>query len=208
MNSNGYLITFEGIDGSGKSTQARLLQEFLLSLGRSAILLREPGGTDIGERVRSILTDKNHSDMSLFTELFLFLAARAQITSTVIVPALKRGEDVIMDRFLDSTTAYQGYARGLGIEETKHLNLLATGGLVPDITFVIDCDPLTALSRVGVETDRLESEGIEFMQKVREGFIKLCEADPDRMKLIDCSREIDVIKTDIQTRVKHLFERI
>ncbi|MBT4483827.1 MAG: dTMP kinase [Candidatus Latescibacteria bacterium] len=201
----GYLITFEGIDGSGKSTQARLFQEYLHSLGRSAILLREPGGTDIGEKIRSLLADKNHSDMSPFTELFLFLAARAQITSTVIEPALEQGDDVIMDRFLDSTTAYQGYARNLGIEETAYLNLLATGGLFPDITFVIDCDPLTALSRVGVEPDRLESEGIEFMKKVREGFIKLCVTEPDRLKLIDGSGEIDVVRADIEDRVKHLF---
>ena len=201
----GYLITFEGIDGSGKSTQARLFQKYLRSLGRSSILLREPGGTDIGEKIRTLLADKNHSDMSPFAELFLFLAARAQITSTVIEPALEQGDDVIMDRFLDSTTAYQGYARNLGIEETAYLNLLATGGLFPDITFVIDCDPLTALSRVGVEPDRLESEGIEFMKKVREGFIKLCVTDPDRLKLIDGSGEIDVVRADIEDRVKHLF---
>ena len=201
----GCLITFEGIDGSGKSTQARLLKEYLLSEGYKVQLLREPGGTEIGERIRSVLLDKTHADMSYYTELFLYLAARAQITSQIIVPALDRGELVIMDRFMDSTTAYQGYARGLGMDEMKSLNLTATGGLVPNITFFVDCDPALAFSRVNRSFDRLESEGLDFMKKVRAGFLKLCENEKERMICIDGGREIEVIKLDIQNHVKQFL---
>ena len=201
----GYLITFEGIDGSGKTTQAQILQKHLLSLGRTVRLLREPGGTDIGERIRSILLDTAHDDMSPYTELFLYLAARSQITSGVTVPSLECGEDVIMDRFIDSTTAYQGYARGLGIDEMIRFNYIATSGIVPHITFFIDCDPIVALSRVDGIPDRLESEGLEFMQKVREGFKKLCKSDQKRMIFIDGNRNIDAITYDVQHHVKQLF---
>jgi len=199
----GYLISFEGIDGSGKSTQADLLYNRLISCNRSVHLFREPGGTAIGETIRSILLDTSHSDMSLHTELFLYLAARSQITSTVIKPALHRSEDVIMDRYIDSTTAYQGYARGLGIDEMIQLNLIATGGLVPDITFVIDCDPDVAYQRISSEPDRLESEGISFMRKVREGFIKLHAYDKQRIILCNGNQGIDEIEQDIANHIKN-----
>ena len=199
----GCLITFEGVDGSGKSTQASLLQEYLSTLGRSVFLLREPGGTEIGESIRSILLDTDHDDMSPWTEVFLYLAARAQITFQVISPALSVGECVILDRFMDSTTAYQGHARGLGMEETIRLNLLATGGIIPDITFFIDCDPAVALSRVSGEPDRLESEGLTFMRSVRDGFLRLCDTDRKRMRLIDGNREINVIHNDIQAIINN-----
>ncbi|MFC1489797.1 dTMP kinase [Candidatus Latescibacterota bacterium] len=193
----GYLITFEGIDGSGKSTQANLIRERLETSGRKAIILREPGGTVIGEKIRSLLLDNSFADMQPHTELFLYLAARAQITASVIVPALNRGEDVIMDRYIDSTAAYQGYGRGLGIEEMIQLNMTATGGLVPDMTFVIDCDPEKAIGRLTSAPDRLESEGIEFMKKVREGFLALHELDAGRIFICDGNRGIDEIENDI-----------
>jgi len=199
------LITFEGIDGSGKSTQAALLYNRLKESGRSAHLLREPGGTNIGEQIRSILLDTAHNDMSPATELFLYLAARSQITSHLIIPFLKRGEDVIMDRYMDSTTAYQGYARGLGIDEMLKFNLFATGGVVPDITFFIDCDPVVALSRVKSTPDRLESQGIEFMRRVREGFLKLCEIESDRIIKIDGNQPVEDINNEVYSRVKILF---
>ena len=199
---NGYLITFEGIDGSGKSTQADLLHKRLISSGLTAHLLREPGGTAIGENIRSILLDTSFSDMSPFTELFLYLAARSQITSSIIVPALNRGEYVVMDRYIDSTAAYQGYARGLGIDEMIRLNMIATGGIVPDITFVIDCDPDNAIRRFTSKPDRLESEGITFMRKVREGFLKLHEYDKQRIIICDGNREIDEIEKDIVIHLK------
>ena len=193
----GYLITFEGIDGSGKSTQAHLIHTRLNDSGRKAIILREPGGTEIGEKIRSLLLDNSFSELQPLTELFLYLAARAQITSSIIVPALNRGEDVIMDRYIDSTAAYQGYGRGLGIDEMRGLNNIATGGLVPDITFVIDCDPEKAVSRLSTAPDRLESEGIDFMKKVREGFLALREVEPGRIVICDGNRGIDEIESDI-----------
>jgi dTMP kinase len=201
----GFLITFEGIDGSGKSTQAQLLHTYLTSLGRNVQLFREPGSTDVGERIRSILLDNANAEMDPRTELFLYLAARAQITSRVVVPALQGGSDVILDRFMDSTTAYQGYARDLGVDEMIRLNLIATDGIVPDITFVIDCDPIIALSRVKGKPDRLESEGLDFMRKVREGFLKLSEIDRKRIVVIDGNREIHVIEREIQLRVNRLI---
>ena len=201
----GIFISFEGIDGSGKTTQAVRLHKHLASHGYNVLLLREPGGTPVGERIRSILLDKNHSDMSSLTELFLYLAARAQITSQVIYPALANGDIVIVDRFIDSTTAYQGYARGLDINEMQRLNLLATSGLVPDITFVIDCDPAVAFSRVTREHDRLESEGLDFMCRVREGFLKLCEFYRKRIVLVDGNRDIKSVENDISRHINRFF---
>jgi len=201
----GYLITFEGIDGSGKTTQAFLLHKRILSSGHNVHLLREPGGTVIGENIRSILLDKSFSDMSPQAELFLYLAARSQITSTVIIPALSRGEHVIMDRYIDSTVSYQGYARGLGIDEMIRLNKIATNGLVPDITFVIDCDTDIALQRIKSKPDRLESEGIDFMRKVREGFIKLHDYDKQRIIICDGNREIDEVENEVLYHFRKKF---
>lgn len=193
----GYLISFEGIDGSGKSTQARLLTEYIRGKGRVVHLLREPGGTAIGERIRGLLLDILHADMCPHTELFLYLAARAQITSAVIKPALSKGEIVIMDRYIDSTTAYQGYARDLGLDAMKGLNAVATGGLVPDITFLVDCDPSLAMTRLSGAPDRLEAEGIAFMNKVREGFLKIQTIENDRIAIVDGARSIESISEDI-----------
>ena len=199
----GYLITFEGIDGSGKTTQADLLHKRLLSSGRTAHIFREPGGTSIGENIRSILLDTSFSEMSPHTELFLYLAARSQITAELIKPALDRSEDVILDRYIDSTTAYQGYARGLGIEEMIRLNLIATNGLMPDITFIIDCEPELALKRINTEPDRLESEGIAFMRMVREGFIKLRDYDRERIIICDGNRSINEIEKEVRFHLKN-----
>ena len=201
----GYLITFEGIDGSGKTTQAVLFHKRLLSSGHNAHLLREPGGTIIGEKIRSILLDTSFSDMSSQAELFLYLAARSQITSKVIIPALTHGEQVIMDRYIDSTVAYQGYARGLGVDEMIRLNKIATMGLIPDITFIIDCDPDIAFQRIGSKPDRLESEGTNFMLKVREGFIKLQDYDKQRIIICDGNRKISEIENDILFHFKKKF---
>ncbi|MFA6470742.1 MAG: dTMP kinase [Candidatus Latescibacterota bacterium] len=204
----GLLITFEGIDGSGKSTQAILLQKRLEELGIPVFLYREPGGTSIGEKIRSILLDKMHSEMFPLTELFLYLAARAQITSQRIVPSLNDGSIVLMDRYLDSTIAYQGYARGLGVELLRELNMLATGGLLPDATFVIDCDPCVALKRNTSLPDRLESEGIEFMKQVREGFLLLSKMEPERVFVFDGARDVSTIENEIYQKVKTIIRSI
>ena len=201
----GILISFEGIDGSGKSTQAGLLERSLRTSGRNVILLREPGGTAVGERIRSILLDRAHDDMAPLAEVFLYLAARAQITAQCIVPALERGDIVIMDRFRDSTTVYQGFARGLGTDNMERLNDIATGGVTPDITFVIDCETPYALSRVGESPDRLESEGLSFMERVREGFLRLCETGGNRVILIDGGRDIDSVQNEVRGVVDYLL---
>ena len=167
----GFFITFEGIDGCGKSTQIRFLTDYLKEKGRDHLLLREPGGTVIGENIRNILLDKKNTGMIPMTELLLFEAARAQIVSEVIKPAVEEGKIVICDRFFDSTSAYQGYARNMGSEVVENLNRLATGGFEPDITFLLDISPEEAFSRrvARGEEDRIEKLGMEFQEKVRAG---------------------------------------
>jgi len=181
------LITFEGIDGCGKSTQASLLHDRLVAGGVPSVFFREPGGTAVGERIRSILLDTAFSEMSPSAELFLYLAARAQITVELVRPALSNGVTVILDRYLDSTAAYQGYARGIGIDSIRDLNRIATGCLVPDVTFLLDCSIPVALSRQKKTPDRLESEGDEFLNRVREGYLFISNSEPGRFVTLDGS---------------------
>ena len=202
----GILITFEGIDGCGKSTQAVLLRDRLSSLHYPVRLLREPGGTTIGERIRGILLDASHTEMSVHAELFLYLASRAQITAQCILPALQSGEIVILDRFIDSTAAYQGFARGLGLECVRYLNGIATSGLVPDSTFLFDCDPGVAASRRNSPPDRLESEGLCFMEKVREGFLSLSRLEPDRIHVLNGEDTVQLLSDSVFEHVKTLLE--
>ncbi len=194
---NGCLITFEGIDGSGKSTQAKLLADHLESEENTVHLLREPGGTSIGEKIRAILLDRENDTMSSRAELFLYLAARAQIIDEIIRPLLDRGDIVILDRFFDSTCAYQGHARRLGIEETMSFNLFATDGIVPQRTYFVDCDPSVAMSRLSGTPDRLEAEGLSFMKAVRDGFLDLSERYSDRFILLDGSKSIAEIADNV-----------
>ncbi|MBN1291243.1 MAG: dTMP kinase [Candidatus Latescibacteria bacterium] len=201
----GFLITFEGIDGSGKTTQAELLYKYLINQGYIVQLLREPGGTLIGERIRSILLDSSLTEMKPYTELFLYLAARVQICFQHISPALDRGEIVVMDRFFDSSTAYQGFARGLGSETVEYLNSIATGGIIPDVTFFIDCDPEIALARISAYPDRLESEGITFMSRVRDGFLKLCALHSTRFIRINGELSIPDMQALIVNEVLERF---
>ncbi len=170
----GLFVTFEGIDGSGKSTQVTSLRSSLEDKGIQVIVIREPGGTRIGEKIRSILLDKANTDMSSRTELMLYEAARSQIVDEVILPSLKEGKVVICDRFFDSTIAYQGYARGVDLESINLLNQFAAGGLQPDLTFLLDLPVKAALDRMLIrlgEKDRLELEGNEFMENVRSGYL-------------------------------------
>jgi len=202
----GRLITFEGIDGSGKSTQASLLADALRARGFPVHFLREPGGTVVGERIRDVLLDRSHTEMTPLSELFLYLAARSQITGERILPALECGDVVVMDRYLDSSVAYQGAARGLGVDLVKSLNSVAACDLVPDRTYLVDCDPETALSRTSAAPDRLESEGKAFMSKVREGFLSISRSEPARVMVLDGSRSIEELACLILADTLTLFQ--
>lgn len=195
---SGIFITFEGGEGSGKSTQVRLLARHLESLGHAVRALREPGGTAVGEAVRRILLDPESAGMDAYAELMLYEAARAQLVAEVIEPALEAGEVVICDRFFDSTTAYQGHARGLDAAHVDQLNRIATGGLVPARTLLLDIDPVLGIERATSETaDRLEREDVGFHERVRAGFLAVAEADPERVRLVDASGDVE----DVQARV-------
>ena len=176
-------VTFEGVDGSGKSTQAQLLAERLRSEDREVVLTREPGGTGAGERIRKILL--HGESLAPWAEASLFAAARAQLVDEVIRPALARGNDVVSDRYLDSSLAYQGVARGLGIERVLELNLLATGGLLPDRTFLLALPPADAAARQADEPDRIESEGAAFAEEVDRAYRELALVFSERIVLVD-----------------------
>ncbi len=186
-------ISFEGIDYSGKTTQARLLVDRLKNSGKRVLFLREPGGTKISEKIREILLDKVHLEMQQKAELFLFSAARTQLVSEVIAPALRNNTIVVCDRFVDSTTAYQGYGRGLNLQDVERVNAIATGGTITDITVLVDIEVDEIARRrmkAGLPADRMESGGKEFYEKVRAGFLSIARNDPKRCIVVDGSQPI------------------
>jgi dTMP kinase len=193
----GLFVTFEGIDRSGKTTQARLLCE---ALGDDAVGVREPGGTEAGERVRAILKDQSVT-LSPETEALLFAAARAELVSEVILPALAEGRVVVSDRFLDSSLAYQGGARGLGIEDVERVNRFATRALRPDVTFLLEIDPAEAAARAG-EHDRFEEEGASLQEAVMAAYERLIELDPDRWRRIDATRSPEEVHAEVLAEVE------
>lgn len=205
---SGLFVTFEGIDGSGKSTQIEMLSSDLEKAGKPFLLIREPGGTEIGEKIRTILLDKANSKMTARTELLLYEAARAQIVEEKIRPALEEGKVVICDRFYDSTVAYQGYARGLGLEAVDFLNRWSTAGLAPDITFLFDLDEQVAYQRRNGrgEEDRLEAEGLLFMKKVREGYLEQSKTE-QRIRVIDATKTPEMIYEEIKQAVWEVWEQ-
>ena len=183
---SGLFITFEGVEGAGKSTQAALLRDALQRAGLRVRALREPGGTPVGESIRALLLSEK-DPVTLQAELLLFLAARAQLVEMVIRPRLSAGEIVICDRYIDSTTAYQGYARGNDLELVQKMNEFATGGLNPDITFLLDLEPTVGLNRQK-DRNRMEAEGLAFHERVRHGFLAIARAEPQRVTVIDAAR--------------------
>lgn len=197
----GLLISFEGSEGCGKSTQIQRLKARLEAAGRTVELRREPGGTHIGERIRDLLQhDKQAHHMTPVTELFLFAASRAQLVREQIRPSLDAGNVVILDRFFDSTTVYQGYARGLPLEHVHVINGIAVGDVIPHLTVVLDMDAKAAKERIhrdGRELDRIESQPAEFFEKVRQGYLHLAVEQPQRMVVLDASQTPDVIEAQI-----------
>ena len=192
-------VSFEGADGSGKSTQAELLRVWLVAEGRDVVLTREPGGTELGEAVRALVL--NGPVMGAWAEATLFAASRAEHVEEVIRPALDRGAVVLCDRYIDSSLAYQGIARGLGLEEILQLNIAVTHGLMPDVTFLLLLDPETAASRWS-RADRLESEGLEFQRGVDAAYRSLAERFPERIVAVDADRPPDEIGNEIRERLR------
>jgi dTMP kinase len=204
-------ISFEGLDGSGKTTQAQLLAEHLRQRHYTAELIREPGGTEISERIRDILLDRKHLGMNHIAELFLFSAARAQVVTQLIKPALLDGTIVICDRYVDSTTAYQGYGRELRLGAVKTINTVATYGLMPELTFLIDVSIPVILERrqkSGIHIDRMESEGKKFFEKIRTGYLALAKEEPKRIMILNGEQDIETLQLEIRTIVDdHLPRR-
>jgi dTMP kinase len=192
-------VTFEGPDGSGKSTQAELLRASLVAEGRDVVLTREPGGTELGERVRELVLDGGA--MSPWAEAALFAASRAEHVARVIAPALDRGADVLCDRYVDSSLAYQGIARGLGVDEVLELNLRVTGGLLPDTTVLLLLEPETAAARAG-GTDRLEREGEDFRARVDAAYRELAARFPERIVAVDADRPREELAEEIRERLR------
>lgn len=197
-------ITFEGIDGCGKTTQMRLLVTALEQAGCDVLALREPGGVAISEKIRSLLLDPGNGAMSDVCELLLYEAARAQLVHEVVAPALDAGRIVVCDRFFDSTTAYQGYAGGVPLDAVSRANELAVGLRRPALTLVFDIDPELAAARAAARDgvpDRMEAKGLAYQRRVAEGFRAIAAADPERVRLIDARRAVEEIHADVLSAV-------
>jgi dTMP kinase len=207
------LITLEGGDGTGKSTQIKAMERHLAARGRSVVSTREPGGTPLGKLIRQALLEVGKQPIGSPTELFLYLADRAQHVQDVIIPALDSGKIVLCDRYTDSTLAYQGYGRGIDLTVLRELNKIADRGVRPDLTLLLDCPVELGLSRTArrmaeVETgasreDRFEREKIEFHEKVRAGFLALARAEPERFRIIDASRSA----LEVTEEIKRIIDR-
>ncbi len=194
----GLFITVEGADGCGKTTQLNLIAQYLRDMGADVLLTREPGGAQLGLELREILL---HYDgfVSSKCESFLFFADRAQHVDTVIKPAIQQGKIVVCDRYTDSTVAYQGYGKGVDISQIQYLNNLATDSLLPDLTIVFDVDSEIAQQRVGAQKDRLESEGIDFHARVRNGYLQIAKSEPLRVKVVDANPPVDVVFESVKS---------
>jgi len=215
--SKGLFITFEGVEFCGKTTQVSLLHQHLIAKGHEVVVVREPGGTEISEKIRRILLDKRNVGMKAMTEMLLFQASRGQLTGEVIQPALEEGKMVICDRYFDSTTAYQGYGRGLDLQLVQTLNQVTSLSLRPDLTFVLDMPAKHSFHRVGnldlfvdgkvIRVDRMEIPRIVFHEKVRNGYLEMAEAEPDRFRVIPASKTVEDIASLIAKEVDKLMDK-
>jgi dTMP kinase len=205
----GLFITFEGPEGSGKTTQIRLLTDWLGEQGREVLPTREPGGTRIGEAIRDVLLNPTHTEMCAEAEILLFSAARAQLVRQTLQPHLAQGGVVLCDRFADSTLAYQGYGRLLDLNSLRQITLFATGGLIPALTICLDLPVLEGLRRKQggdqAEWNRMERERLDFQERVRLGYLALAAAEPQRWFVLDARRGIEVIQAEIRQRVAALL---
>ncbi len=208
--SKGKLITFEGAEGSGKSTQASLLYRYFVSKKKRVMYLREPGGVRISEAIRKVLLDVENKQMNDICETLLYLAARAQLVSEVIVPALKKGTIVLCDRFLDSTVVYQGFGCGVDIDFIKNIGKVVTQGVKPDLTFLFDIEIKRGLLRKGKVKDRIEQRSLQYHAKVRRGYLELAHQEPHRIKLIKVGNTLglDRSKEDVQEEVRRCVDRL
>ena len=197
----GMFITFEGQDGCGKTTQINLLVDYLQKKGYEVVLTREPGCKGLGEKIRALLLNYD-GEVSPVCESFLFLADRAQNVDVIVKKNVDAGKIVISDRHTDSSVAYQGYGRQLDVERIDMLNNIATSGLKPDLTYVFDIDVKTSMARVGKEKDRMESSGDDFFNRVRNGYLKIAENEPERVKVIDSTKSIDEVFENVKNIVK------
>ena len=208
----GKFITFEGPEGGGKSTQVQTLAEWLRKQGKKVVVTREPGGTRMSELIRALVRDEMEDPPVTRCEVLLFLAARAQVVSQVIRPALAHGEWVVCDRFADSTFAYQGYGRGIDVQLLKNFNDFVTEGLVPDLTILLDVPPEVSRTRLAARQassadtgDRIEAAGEMFHRRLREGFLALAKAEPKRFTVIDASKSIEKVAAAVQKTVQRIL---
>ena len=211
MMKKGLFITIEGPDGAGKSTQIEFIKKYFEEKNIAAIFTREPGGTIISEKIRSIILDKSNSSMSYMTEALLYAASRAQLVEELIIPTLNQGVVVICDRFVDSSVAYQGYGRALG-DKVGIINSYAVNGCMPDMTLLLRLDSKKGINRIETaggkreEKDRMESESISFHQRVLDGYLELEKRYPDRIKGIDASQSIEEVSSDIKIQLDKLVK--
>ncbi|MBY3625479.1 dTMP kinase [Acinetobacter sp. CUI P1] len=209
MGKEGFFITLEGGEGSGKTTVLGRVAAYLQNRSMPYRITREPGGVEIAEKIRAIILDPAHTAMDARTEALLYAASRSQHLAEVVEPALREGLTVLCDRFVDSSLVYQGHARGLGMEEVWSINRFAIGDRMPELTFYLDVDPEIGLSRIAAnqerEVNRLDLESLSFHQKVREGYQLLAQANPDRIVVLDANRPVHMVEQDI---VRTLEERV